>query len=249
MESEKIYSPKNSILKKTKFQDNHSIISNFPVKENEYKLIKRVKFVEVILRKNDYLLIPKGCFHWVLTEKDTVALTYNLDNFESENDKNPLVRSIKNGILFKNRNTRYDLDFDEIKEKIKNEKYYIMYNLNKHLPPVKKPFNNNSEIRETNLKEEKDMIEKDVKYSYGIISSDRFNIKYFKEIPNFCDIKDISKFDYDIFLWLSFNKEVDSGLHYDSKDNIIYILSGEKKVYLCNNNNYNNLYITKMSTI
>ena len=52
------------------------------------------------------------------------------------------------------------------------------------------------------------------------------------DIPNFDNIINDRSFTYIPRLWFNFDKCVDSGLHYDKQDSILYVLTGRKKVLL-----------------
>ena len=52
------------------------------------------------------------------------------------------------------------------------------------------------------------------------------------DIPNFDNIINDISFTYIPRLWFNFDKRVDSGLHYDKQDSILYVLTGRKKVLL-----------------
>lgn len=228
-------------------QKNHSIINSFPPDIKNFKLSKRCKMYEVTIRKNDYLLIPKGWFHWVFSEKDTLALTYSIMEIKSNTIENSLIRCIKDNIPYINKDTTYNLELEDIKKLIKNTYSDLMYGTDEKLCPVSKPNNQNNMLNEIELEINKiNELEKCDKHSYIMVRPENFNLEVFKDIPNFNKIKNESFFDYKVWLWLSFDKKIDSGLHYDGYNNILYMLSGEKKVYLCNNYNYLFLYVTRL---
>ena len=47
-------------------------------------------------------------------------------------------------------------------------------------------------------------------------------------------------------IWISLDKKVNSGLHYDSTNRVLYVVEGSKKVILVHPNQGKNLYLENM---
>jgi hypothetical protein len=75
-------------------QPNHSKITNFPIDYELYPKTKDVEFIEIDLYKNDYLFIPEGWIHWVISDPYTSAISYTIANIFDENTK--LFNHLKN---------------------------------------------------------------------------------------------------------------------------------------------------------
>jgi hypothetical protein len=104
--------------------------------------------------------------------------------------------------------------------------------------PVIKPSGNNNKImfkaKLRDILNDKTLINK---YLYigqqDITIYDETNDFYnLFNIPNFDNIVNDMSFTYTPRLWFNFDKPVDSGLHYDKIDSILYVLTGRKKVLL-----------------
>jgi hypothetical protein len=54
---------------------------------------------------------------------------------------------------------------------------------------------------------------------------------------------------YKSSLWFSLDNIINSGLHNDPYNNIMYVLTGKKTIYLLNPNAESNLYIREMNLI
>jgi hypothetical protein len=65
-------------------------------------------------------------------------------------------------------------------------------------------------------------------------------------IPNFDNIVNDGTFAYTSKVWFNFDKPVDSGLHHDGVDNILYVLTGRKKVLLAHPVYNQYIYITDL---
>lgn len=68
-------------------------------------------------------------------------------------------------------------------------------------------------------------------------------------IPNFDNIVNDDTFFYTARAWFNFHKPVDSGLHFDGNDNILYVLTGKKKVLLAHPEYNQYVYISKLPII
>ena len=68
-------------------------------------------------------------------------------------------------------------------------------------------------------------------------------------IPNFDNIVNDDTFFYTSRAWFNFHKPVDSGLHCDGNDNILYVLTGKKKVLLAHPEYNQYAYISELPII
>jgi hypothetical protein len=69
------------------------------------------------------------------------------------------------------------------------------------------------------------------------------------DIPNFDNIINDVSFSYTPRLWFNFDKPIDSGLHYDKADTILYVLTGKKKVLLSHPQFLQYIYLDKLHGI
>ena len=60
---------------------------------------------------------------------------------------------------------------------------------------------------------------------------------------------DIKYIKYNTFVWLSLDKQIQSGMHNDTDSKILYVLEGKKKVLLLPPSYINDIYLKKMDFI
>lgn len=239
---------------------NNSIIYSLSEKK-EYSLIKKSKIIEVILKKGDYLYIPKYWFHYVDTKEETIALNYSFKLKEVKNDKNKLLKNIINCYPYYSSHREENLDFksyEDCMKKLYHDKKYsypILFGKNRYLNIVKKPHQKNNNSQEyLNLEELINLkINTEICF-YKCRSNESENEKLeilstilnFNNIKNDAIIEDISNLNS---LWVTFDKEINTGVHYDCCDNIILVLSGEKRILLSHPYNKKYLYITPLKNL
>ena len=230
---------------------NHSIISGENIDLKKFKLLKNSKFIEVILKKNDYLYIPSGWTHWVFTKEKTLSISYEIifDKINSTKfSKNTLLNNMIKNIPFSGNYKDFNYNYEKFISNNLENNFDFEYNEYDDTAPVRKPFKvKKTDILHCPLKkiyENSLNIKNKFLYSPGnkiyfsknckeIINFD--NQKELKEIPNFCNFKNNCdcNFDYVNSVWFSFNSNISSGIHYDIMHNIIFVVDGEKKILLC----------------
>ncbi len=59
----------------------------------------------------------------------------------------------------------------------------------------------------------------------------------------------VNDIDYNSYVWFTLSNEVDSGLHYDSTYNIIYVIEGQKKIRLFSPDCIDKMYISRFKHV
>jgi hypothetical protein len=235
---------------------NHSLIDSYPIDYNKFPLAKNYKYVEIILEPGDYLLIPKGWSHWIFSEPGTIAISYSINNnILGINEKNKVNKGTfgtfgenKDNIIFDSITKslahtgtfkcNYNLNYKDFIYSSLNYNFKFICSDTMDVCPVIKPSGNNNKImfkaKLRDILNDKTLINK---YLYigqqDITIYDETNDFYnLFNIPNFDNIVNDMSFTYTPRLWFNFDKPVDSGLHYDKIDSILYVLTGRKKVLL-----------------
>ena len=230
---------------------NHSIISGDIIDLNKFKLLRNSKFIEIILRKNDYLYIPPGWSHWIFTKEKTLAFSYELliENINSmKYNENKLINNIIKNTPFYGNYNNFDYTYENfMSNNLENDFIFELNELN-DISPVRKPFKTKKtdilfyrlkSVFQNNLNINNDKF----LYSPGnVIYSSKDCKEYInfenqtelKEIPNFCNFKNNCNFNFDYkkSVWFSFNDYLSSGIHFDLMQNILFVVEGEKKVLL-----------------
>lgn len=252
-------------------QYNHSLIDKFPIDYDRFPLAIDYKYVEIILNPHDYLVIPKYWSHWVFSEPYTFAVSYsiNMNNmYLNENIRyNKCKNENINNVIFNNLINNSAHTGTYISNYKFNYKQFIFNSINfnfnfkcsntSDVCPVNKPSNNCN------------------KYGFNANLNDVLNDSYFMDkylyigqqstinfdkqidnpnaniltIPNFDNIVNEVSFSYIPRLWFNFDKPIDSGLHFDDTDSILYVLSGRKKVLLSHHSYNSYIYIKDMPVI
>jgi hypothetical protein len=209
-------------------QNNHSIITSYPINYYNFPLAVNCKFIEIDLNENEYLFIPQSWMHWVYTEPFNLSMNYFIKYFNNNNN-NPLINKLKKKQPYKSKiDNLQDFNFkDYFKNNFEN-KFSIVFNTLSHSTPVIKPnldckiFRKNMSIKECLGYEYKDY--------YKYIAQSESNNLFLNKLSNF--INDADNIDYKPSIWINLDKNINSGLHYDDYDNILINFIGKKKVLL-----------------
>lgn len=228
---------------------NHSIISEYPINYEKYPLARNAKFYEIELNVGDYLLIPKYWSHWIYSEPNTVAFSYIIsDIFEIKNINNQLMNSMFSSEFYKD-TLNVNFNLDEFKNNNLKNDFNLLLSETIDVSPVIK--NKTFKKRINNLKffDIKNLLLKNPNlYSY-IGMNEIEDDSLYRKIPNFGNIYNEVFLNYRTFIWMNFDKPVNSGLHYDNIDSILHVVSGKKKVLLSSPYNLKFLYIEKMNMV
>jgi hypothetical protein len=210
------------------FQDNHSIIISYPINYYSFPLAKNCKFIEIYLDANEYIFIPAYWMHWVFTEPYNLSMNYFIkitkdsDNFFFNNikKKQPFKAKIDNNINF---------NFKDFFKKNLDNEFSICFNTKNHITPVIKPnFNCVTFMKIISFRESLSIKYKDY---YKYIGQNINDNLFLNNLSNF--IKDVNdNIIYKPSIWINFDKSINSGLHYDDKDNILINFIGKKKILL-----------------
>lgn len=234
-----------------KFEDyhlmhNHSKIIDYPVNRNIFPNTDKVNFIELTLNKNEYLLIPEGWFHWVYTEPKTIAISFEIRRING-NKNNILFENIIKNKPFKNKGLVYDINYNNFIDSILNEDVRALFSSTNDLSPVYK----NQSFKTFEINKLKNIILINNKFNYhtylgslDLTSSPSWD--NFKVLRNFINFGNDIVVNYMPTLWINLDKRVNSGLHYDGTNRVLYVVEGSKKVILAHPNQWKNLYIENM---
>ena len=210
-------------------QDNHSIITSYPINYYSFPLAKNCQFIEIDLNENEYIFIPSNWMHWVFTEPYNLSINYFISSIK-QNNENLFIKNLKKKQPFKNKiDKNINFSFKDYLKKNLDNKFNITFNSTKHVVPVKKPnsycitFNKLISIRES--------LGIEYKKYFKYIGQEDINEPYLSNLENFIiDVKD--NINYKSSVWINFEKSINSGLHYDDYDNILINFIGKKKILL-----------------
>lgn len=227
--------------------DRHSIITSLPIDLELYPLVSNVKIYKIEVNKNEFLTLPKEWFHWIFTEPNTVAVSFEIHNFIGDNSDS-VYNSFSTSIPYKSSITK-KINFHGYKDMIKknlNNKFRAILSESKDCSPVYKDETYKIFYHNT-LKNIIKFSEKNNLYCYignhRTISDSQFeNISRY---ANYFNLDSKSKIKYYPNIWFNLDKKIESGLHSDLYDGIICVLEGKKTIYLMNPKESKNLYIKK----
>jgi len=210
------------------FQPNHSLITSYPINYYSFPLAEKCKFIEIDLYDNEYLYIPKNWMHWVYTEPYNLSMNYFI-NYFNNNINNPFINNLKKKQPFKSKiDNIQDFNFkDYFKNNLEN-KFPIVFNTISHCAPVVKPnLNYKVFVKIMSIRE---CLGYEYKDYYKYIGQSNSNNLFLDNLSNF--INDTDNINYTPYIWINLDKKVNSGLHYDDRDNILINFIGKKKVFL-----------------
>ena len=223
-------------------QFNHSIIVDFPIDYNLYPLSKNVDIIKIVLEKDEYIIIPPFWFHWVYTDPETIAISYEIFSLSGE-DKF-LYNSFYNNIPIKCNGNKTNIIYDDFINSSLNNNFLAVLSKTSDCSPVIKDNNIKMSTNDTLLNIIKYVNNKNM---YAYIGNEP--IKNIKSIEEYIDITKLINLDdtltikYNVKLWLNLKKSINSGLHYDENAKFLYVLTGKKTFYLIHPKEKNNLYL------
>jgi hypothetical protein len=226
--------------------NNHSMIIDYPINKKLFPNTDKVKFIELTLNKNEYLLIPDGWFHWVYTEPKTVAISFEIRRLEG-NKNNILFEHIVKNKYFKNKGLLYDINYNNFIDSILNEDVRALFSSTNDLSPVYK--NEYFKTFETNKLKNIILINNKFNYHTYLGSLDLTSNpswENFKVLRNFINFGNDIVVNYMPTVWINLDKRVNSGLHFDSTNRVLYVVEGQKKIILAPPEEKENLYLKNM---
>ena len=239
----------NKKIKKKFINNTHSLIINNPINYINFSLSRYCKFIELELERNDCLFIPRGWFHWIITEPRTISVNYEIYKIESKYE-NTLYNNIKKNIPYTSKRTNIDIKYDNIiDELIKNNFNGCMVSdgCGDH-SPVLKPHSNINKKFDYKRSINNILCDKESKYNYIYVIHQYTNNDIYNKYNKFPDIENNLKNSNNILytsnLWFNFDKKIQMGIHYDEYDGILSVLDGKKKVFLAPPNEKCKLYLT-----
>lgn len=222
--------------------DSHSLIIDYPINYELFPLASDEKIYTVELNKNEYLLIPRFWFHWVYTEPNTIAVSYNIPYINcSLPDENQFYKSFKFSSPYKGISNNNIINYNDFINSSLEHKYKAIISETNDCSPViknklKKYFYNNTLA---------DIISKK-KEDYVYIGNNNIYedslLNQFSHITTIIDRKYYHGIYFKSSCWFTLDKVINSGLHHDDTDNIIYVLDGKKTIYLLPPDSKKNIY-------
>jgi hypothetical protein len=94
---------------------NHSSIVDYPINTKLHPFASKLKFMEIDLNTNEYLLIPSRWIHWIITEPATIALSFEIQKCRGL-DENIIYKSIKNNKPYKSTGKKNDFTFFQVRQ-------------------------------------------------------------------------------------------------------------------------------------
>jgi hypothetical protein len=227
------------------FNDSHSLIIDFPIDLNKFPLVKNCKFHKIELNPGEYIVIPKLWFHWVFTEKNTIAVNYEIIDIQFNDINNDFYNSFNKSIPFTKLVEKININYHDFIKKSGNFTYNAIISKTNDCSPVIK--NNLIKYFYNNTLTKLNSLANLNKYYIYIGSNNIESNNILNEYNNIDFIlnKNIYKsLQYKTNVWFTLNNSIQSGLHHDPFDNIIYVIDGKKTIYLFSPENKSNLYIT-----
>lgn len=235
----------------TKINDCHSSISDFPIDYNIFPLAKNCKMYTIQLTTNQYIFIPKFWHHWIYTEPNTLSIHYDIKYINFIDKNNDFITSLINNIPFYKLVDPIDnITYNEFINNSLDDKYRSIFSEKNDCIPVQKDnllkfFYNTSLKNIINISKNKNY------YTYighNVIDEQNILSKY-KNIDYIINPRYLNKIIYNSSVWFTLDKKINSGLHSDPTNNVIYIIEGKKTIYLFNPNCKKNLYINEFPLI
>ena len=256
----------------SQYQFNHSEIINYPIDYNKFPLARKCKFIKIELHENQYLFIPTHWNHWVFSEPKTIALSFDINNIEGSYDQtSDIQHKIIQRIPFKRNGNKFKFNYNNFINNSLNYYFVALYSNTNDVSPIFKNENQQKIFKKENLKTIINTSINDGYYTY----IGQYNIpsaNNYKEITSFIDFNDeiLNNYENNLFdynfastfidhnnniklnldpkIWITLDKDVNSGLHNDDKSKFLYVLCGKKTIYLASPS-YNEFLYLKIQNI
>jgi hypothetical protein len=233
-----------------KFQDNHSIIVDYPINYNIYPLANDINIIKIVLEKDEFVIMPPRWFHWVYTEPETIAISYEVIDCKIKDKNNIFYQTLLKNIPSKYRNKRTNISYNNFINNSLNETYRVMISETSDCSPVIKNSTKKQFIKDILLNVINNI---NIKKNYAYIGSQRIPknniLNNYDNIKNLINFDDNIMFKYNSTLWFTLDKIINSGLHFDTSSKILYVLTGKKTVYLIHPKEQKNLYVKIMKAL
>jgi hypothetical protein len=230
--------------------DSHSLIIDYPIDYERFPLAKNAKIYKVELNKNEYITIPKSWFHWVFSEPNTLAISYEISYIHLATTSNVFYHSFKFNKPYKNTGNINNITYDNFINSSLDFNYEAIFSQTNDCSPVIK----NDLTKYCYTSTLSNIISKNNSTNYYTYISyntiNEKNILYkLSNITTIIDKSNINDIIYKSNVWFTLDKTVNSGLHHDPYNNVIYVVDGKKTIYLFEPNAKSNLYIQDFSAI
>jgi hypothetical protein len=245
---------KENIKKGKNINNTHSLIISNPINYINFSLSRYCKFIELELEKNDCLFIPRGWFHWIITEPRTISVNYEIYKIESKYE-NTLYNNLKKNIPYTSKRTNIDIKYDNIIDELIKNNFtgcIVSDGYGDH-SPVLKPYSNINKRFDYKRSINIILCDKESKDNYIYVIHQHTNNDIYNKYNKFPDIENNLKNSNNILytsnLWFNLDKKIQMGIHYDDYDGILSVLDGKKKVFLAPPNEKCKLYLTNTKSM
>jgi hypothetical protein len=232
------------------FNNSHSAIICYPIDEQTFPLVKKSKLYKIELTKDEIITIPSSWYHWIYTEPNTLSISYQIKKISFKDTNNDFYKSFINSNPFKRKlNSNININYNNFINNSLKLTYKTIFSETNDVSPVIK--NKTTKFfYKTSLSNIIYINEKKKYYTYvGNANIEKNNLLYNLSNINFILDNEYDFIDYKASVWFTIDKQVNSGLHNDPENNILYIVDGKKTIYLFSPDSYDNLYIQEYELI
>lgn len=227
---------------------NHSQIVNYPPDYEIFPLAKKARYIKIVLKKNEFCFIPRSWYHWIITEPKTIAVSYSIDKFEG-NELNSFYEHENKNIPFNGIGSNFNLtNYGEFICDNSSINFNGIISSNNDCSPV---YKNNSLTHKIRFNGKLEDIynlsaNSNLYYYIGQNHLEKSLHDKYSKISKYINFGSDISIEYDPYLWISFDKQINSGLHNDATSNLMFVIDGQKTIYLYPPCEKKYLYIEQM---
>jgi Cupin-like domain/JmjC domain, hydroxylase len=213
----------------------HSEIHHYPIDYEKYPLAKDCIEYTYEVNSGEFIIIPSGWHHWIFTEPNTLAISYTIRKMNFVDLSNVFYKSMKESVPYVGKmDNKYDINYAKFFRASIDCSFVCMFSQNYKCCPVYKDYDYNTFKYYSTLNNIIDISNYRKLFAYvGMDNINKDNIlNEYNDIKNFIPNELYDMVRYCCYIWFTLNNKIDSGLHYDSTQNILYVLDGKKTVRL-----------------
>jgi hypothetical protein len=225
----------------------HSKIHEYPIDYDKYPLAKDCKEHNFQLNSGEFMIIPPRWLHWIFTKENTIAISYTIHKIDFVDTSNVFCKHLFDSKPYIGKSKKLNnMDYNKFINDSIDISFTCMYSADYRVCSVYKNYEYPSFKYYGTLKDIIKVSNINCLYAYIAMDPVKDNtvLNDYNSIYHLIDKSLVNNIDYDSYVWFTLSNEVDSGLHYDSTFNIIYVIEGQKNVKLFSPDCIDKMYIS-----
>jgi len=226
----------------------HSEIHEYPIDYDRYPLAKDCVEHTFELNSGEFMIVPPRWLHWIFTKERTISFSYTIHKIGFTDTSNIFCKHLFDSKPYIGKSKQLNtIDYNQFINDSIDVSFTCMYSADYRVCSVYKNYSYPSFRYYGPLKDIITVSNLNSLYAYVAMDpvTDQNVLKDYRDVHHLIDKSLVKEIDYESYIWFTLSNEVDSGLHFDSTFNIIYVVEGQKKIRLFSPDCIDKMYIGK----